>query len=119
MPFATLEIFENEKTLQRLKTLVPVFHKALEKFRPLPFVGDVRYIGMVGAVELVRDKKTKQPFDIKERIGQKIFQNGLKDHLILRPLGNVIYLFLPLSITKSQLNDVLKRTFKVIAGLVC
>jgi adenosylmethionine-8-amino-7-oxononanoate aminotransferase len=116
---ATLEIFEQEKTLQKLKTLVPIFHKGMEKFRPLPFVGDVRYIGMVGAIELVKDKKTKKPFDVKERIGQQIFQKGLKEHLILRPLGNVIYLFPPLSITKSQLNDILKRTFKVIANLAC
>ena len=76
-------------------------------------------IGMVGAIELVRDKKTKQSFDVKERIGQQIFQKGLKEHLILRPLGDVIYLFLPLSITKPQLNDILKRTFKIIANLAC
>jgi len=116
---ASLEIFEREKTLQKVKTLIPVFHSALEKFRPLPFVGDVRYIGMVGALELVKNKKTKQPFDVKERIGQQVFQKGLKENLILRPLGNVIYLFPPLSIAKTQLNDILKRTFKVIENLVC
>lgn len=115
---ATLEIFEREKTLQKVKKLIPIFHEGLEKLRPLPFVGDVRYIGMVGAIELVRDKKTKHPFDVKERIGRQIFQKGLKEHLILRPLGNVIYLFLPLSITKPQLNGILKRTFKVIENLV-
>ncbi len=114
---ATLEIFEQEKTLQKLKTLVPIFHKGMEKFRQLPFVGDIRCIGMVGAIELVKDKKTKKSFDVKRRIGQQIFQKGLKEHLILRPLGNVIYLFLPLSITKPQLNDILKRTFKIIANL--
>ncbi|MDD5327052.1 MAG: adenosylmethionine--8-amino-7-oxononanoate transaminase [Phycisphaerae bacterium] len=114
---ATLEIFELGKTLQKVKKLVPIFHKGMEKFKQLPFVGDVRCIGMVGALELVKDKKTKKPFDIKERIGQQIFQKGLEEHLILRPLGNVIYLFLPLGITKSQLNDILKRTFKVVANL--
>jgi adenosylmethionine-8-amino-7-oxononanoate aminotransferase len=116
---ATLEIFEQEKTILKLKSLVPIFHKGMEKFRQLPFVGNVRYIGMVGALELVEDKKAKKPFDVKERIGQRIFQNGLKEHLILRPLGNVIYLFLPLCVTKPQLNDILKRTFKVIASLIC
>jgi adenosylmethionine-8-amino-7-oxononanoate aminotransferase len=114
---ATIEIFEREKTLQKLKKLVPIFHKGMEKFRQLPLVGDVRCIGMVGALELVKDKKTKKLFDVKERIGQQIFQNGLKEHLILRPLGNIIYLFLPLGITKPQLNDILKRTFKVVANL--
>ncbi len=116
---ASLEIFEEEKTLKKLKTLIPIFHNSLEKFRPLNFVGDVRYIGMAGAIELVRDKKTKQLFDVKERIGRQIFQKALKEHLILRPLGNVIYLFPPLCITKTQLTDILQRTFKIIANLVC
>ena len=113
---ASLEIFEQEKTLRRLKTLIPIFHSGMEKFRPLLFVGDVRYIGMVGALELVKNKKTKQPFDIKKRIGQQIFQKGLKENLILRPLGNVIYLFLPLNITKTQLDNILERTFRVVAS---
>lgn len=114
---ATLEIFEEEKTLRILSTLIPVFHNGMEKFRPLPLVGDVRYIGMVGALELVKNKKTKRSFDTKEGIGRKIFQKGLKENLILRPLGNVIYLFLPLSITKAQLTDILKRTFRVVKSV--
>jgi len=74
---------------------------------------------MVGAVELVKDKNTKQPFDIKERIGQQVFQAGLKENLILRPLGNVIYLVLPLSTTNAELNDILARMFRVISKLAC
>ncbi len=89
----------------------------MEKFRELPFVGDVRCLGMVGAIELVKDKKTKEPFDIKERIGQKIFERGLKEHLLLRPLGNITYLFLPLCVTKPQLRDILRRTKRLISGL--
>lgn len=114
---ASLEIFEEEKTLEKIKTLIPIFHNGMEKFRPLSFVGDVRYIGMIGAVELVRDKKTNEPFDAAERIGQQVFQKGLKENLILRPLGDVIYLCPPLSITERQLNDILKKTFKVIKSL--
>jgi len=72
---------------------------------------------MVGAIELVRDKKTKKLFDVAERIGQRIFQKGLKENLILRPLANVIYLFPPLSITKRQLTDILTKTFKVIESV--
>ncbi|MHC4571717.1 MAG: adenosylmethionine--8-amino-7-oxononanoate transaminase [Planctomycetota bacterium] len=116
---ASLEIFEQEKTLEKVKDLIPVFQEGMEKFRPLNFVGDVRYIGMVGAIELVEDKKTKKPFDARERIGQRIFQKGLKEHLILRPLANVTYLFPPLSITKNQLCDILKRTLKIIESLSC
>ena len=114
---ASLDIFERENTLQKIKPLIKLLHSEMEKFRELPFVGDVRCIGMVGVIELVKDKKTKKPFDIKERIGQRIFERGLKEHLLLRPLGNVTYLFLPLCVTEPQLRDILRRTKRLISGL--
>ncbi len=116
---ASLEIFEQEQTLERIKDTIAVLHNGLEKFRQLKSVGDVRYIGMVGALELVKNKKTKKPFAVSERIGWQVFRRGLKKNLILRPLGDVIYLFPPLSITKRQLSDILKKTFGIIAELNC
>ena len=91
---ASLDVFRKEDTLERVKGLIPFFYKRLEKFREIPIVGDVRHIGMIGAIELVRDKKTKEEFGIKERISPEIYKAGLKKSLILRPLGNVVYLSL-------------------------
>lgn len=116
---ASLEIFEQEKTLKKIETLISLFHNGMEKFRPLAFVGDVRYIGMVGAVELVRNKQTSKPFSPAERIGYRIFQRGLKEGLILRPLGDVIYLWLPLCTTKKQLKTILKKTLNIVKNLNC
>jgi len=114
---ASLEIFEQEKTLEKIQPLIAMLHGKMEKFADLPFVGDVRCIGMAGAVELVKDKEAKKPFAVKDRIGQKVFEAGLKENLILRPLGNVIYLYLPLCTTEKQLRDILKRMLGVITGL--
>lgn len=111
---ASLGIFEEEDTLGRIKDLILLFHKKLEKFRELTLVGDVRYIGMIGAVELVRNKKTKERFGIKKRIGMNIYKNGLKGNLILRPLGDIIYLFLPLCITIGEVGEILDRTGRII-----
>ena len=80
-------------------------------------VGDVRYIGLIGALELVKDKKTKSGFDSEKRIGLKVYRDGLKNNIVLRPLGNVIYLFLPLCIKSSELEDILDRTYSVIKSL--
>ena len=113
---ASLEIFEQEKTLEKIKALVPYLHTAMEDFKPLDFVGDVRCIGMVAAIELIRDKKTKESFDISERIGHRVFHAGLKENLILRPLGNVIYLCPPLCITKPDLDIIIKKTLGIIAN---
>ena len=112
---ASLEIFEKEKTLERIKKIIPLFKDGLEKFRGLPIVGDVRHIGMIGALELVKDKKTKQ--DFKERIGLRVYKMGLEKNLILRPLGNITYLFLPLCIKENELGDIIDRTFSVIGAL--
>ncbi|MFC1675540.1 aminotransferase class III-fold pyridoxal phosphate-dependent enzyme [Planctomycetota bacterium] len=111
---ASLELFEQEKTLEKISKIIPFFHHGLERFRELDIVGDVRYIGMVGAVELVRDKRTGKPFKASERLGYRVFKEGLKENLILRPLGDVVYLVPPLCVSRNQLSDILKRTYKVI-----
>lgn len=114
---ASLDIFEEEKTLERIKKLIPLFYKELERFRILSLVGDVRYIGLIGALELVKDKQTKKTFNFKRRLGLEVYKRGLKRNLILRPLGNIIYLFLPLVIKENELNDILERTYAVIKSL--
>lgn len=114
---ASLDIFEKEKTLDRVRKTAPLLRKRLDEFKELPFVGDVRHIGLVGALELVKNKKTKKPFDLKERIGLQVYKQGLKKNLILRPLGDIIYLFLPLCIASEELEDILDRTYSVIAWL--
>ena len=94
--------------------MMPIFHESLEKFRHLPMVGDVRYIGMIGAVELVKDKNTKGRFDFNERIGLKIYKKGLKRSVILRPLGDIVYLFLPLCVNRDDIEYITSRTYDLI-----
>jgi adenosylmethionine-8-amino-7-oxononanoate aminotransferase len=111
---ASLDIFEEEKTLSKIGKLMPFFHEGLERFRTLSIAGDVRYIGMIGAIELVKDKTAKKPFDFNERIGLKIYKEGLKRKLILRPLGNIIYLYLPLCIKNREMDYILEESFSIL-----
>jgi len=110
----SLKVFEEEDTLNRLKKLIPLFHNGLERFRSLSIVGDVRDIGMIGAIELVKDRRTKEPFGFRERIGLEVYKRGVKRHLILRPLGNIIYLFLPLCAKKHELDYILNTTYEIL-----
>lgn len=114
---ASLELFKKENTLERVNSLIPFFRERLEDFRDLKFVGDLRHIGMIGAIELVKNKKTKRAFSLKERIGLKVYLEGLKKGLILRPLGSIVYFFFPLCLKKHQLQEILKRTFRIIKSL--
>jgi adenosylmethionine-8-amino-7-oxononanoate aminotransferase len=115
---ASLKIFEEEKTLARAQKTIAAFHKALEDFRDLPYVGDVRALGMIGAVELVKDKSTKERFAPKDnyRIMQEIYRAGLKEHLVLRPLGNIIYFWLPLGIAEKALDFILSAARACLSG---
>lgn len=114
---ASLRIFEEENTLDGIQDLILFFHEKLEKFKDLDLVGDVRYSGMIGALELVKNKLTKETFGFKERIGFKIYEEGLKKNLVLRPLGNIIYLFLPLCIKKKELEYILDNTYQVLSKM--
>ncbi|MFH1281254.1 MAG: adenosylmethionine--8-amino-7-oxononanoate transaminase [Candidatus Omnitrophota bacterium] len=100
---ASLRIFKEEKTLQKVRKLMPFFYQGLEKFRDLALVGDIRYIGFIGAIELVKDKKTKEGFGLKRRLGLEVYKRALKENLVLRPLGDIIYLFLPLCTSKAEI----------------
>jgi len=111
---ASLEVFEKERTLKRIKKILPLFNSRLRDFKELPFVGDVRHIGLVGAIELVENKKTKQRFDPRRRIGLEIYKQGLRKHLVLRPLGSVVYFFFPLCLKSKELGDILDKTFSLI-----
>jgi len=114
---ASLKVYKQENTLGKIKKLIPIFHKKLETFKDLPLVGDVRCIGMIGAIELVKNKKTKKSFGLERRIGLEVYQRALKQGLILRPLGSIIYFFLPLCIKKSQIIEALDKTYRIIRSL--
>lgn len=114
---ASLDIFEEEGVLEKLQETITRLQGERERFRDLPYVGDVRGIGMVLAFELVEDRETKAAFPPASRVGWQVYRRGLKQGLVLRPLGDVVYLFLPLSVTVRELDDILERTYTVLADL--
>jgi adenosylmethionine-8-amino-7-oxononanoate aminotransferase len=114
---ASLDIFKEDNVMERVQEIMPLFASHMEKFKGLPLAGDVRYIGLIGAIELVKDKATKKSFDFKERIGFTVYKRGLKKNIVLRPLGNIVYVFLPLCINKRELYDIMDRVYSVIESL--
>lgn len=67
-------------------------------------IGEIRSIGLINAIELVRDKKDKVGFEPKLRIGYEIYKKALEKGLILRPLGNVLYFNPPLTINEAEID---------------
>ena len=77
-----------------------------EKFLPLENVGEVRSIGLINAIELVKDKETKEPLDYTKRTGYQIYKRALERGVLLRPLGDVIYFNPPLIIEEQDMDFV-------------
>jgi adenosylmethionine-8-amino-7-oxononanoate aminotransferase len=86
----------------------------MELFRELDHVGDVRQKGLMVGIELVQDKATKEPYPLDEKIGIKVVMECRKQGLIIRPLGNVIVLMPPLSISEKTLTRMLSVVYRAI-----
>lgn len=114
---ASLDIFEEEDVLAGVGTKAARLQKEKERFREIELVGDVRGLGMVAAFELVQDRVSGTPFPAHLRVGRQVYRMGLDKGLILRPLGDVIYLFLPLCATSGEIDDILERTYAVLHHL--
>ncbi|MGH7965512.1 MAG: aspartate aminotransferase family protein [Candidatus Binatia bacterium] len=103
---ANLEIIEREKLVQRAKEQGRYLQKKLATLRDLPVVGDVRGQGLVAAVELVKDKETKDMFPAEVQIARKVWERALTNGLVTRVGGtNVIALCPPLIITREQIDE--------------
>ncbi|MGD0654064.1 MAG: adenosylmethionine--8-amino-7-oxononanoate transaminase [Thermoguttaceae bacterium] len=115
---ACLDIFEEEKTLKRLQPKIARLAEHLARLGQLPHVGHVRQCGLIGALELVRDKATKAPYPWEEKRGLKVCDYARTEGVLLRPLGNVIVIMPPLSITLAQLDKILGVVEQGIAEVI-
>ncbi|NPA94935.1 MAG: adenosylmethionine--8-amino-7-oxononanoate transaminase [Thermodesulfobacteria bacterium] len=106
----SLDVFESEGVLEKLPERISFLQGEKERFLDIDIVGDVRGIGMVAAFELVKDKASRASFDSKVRAGWQVYLRGLEKGLVLRPLADVIYLFLPLCTTREQMATILDKT---------
>lgn len=107
---ANLEVFKKEKTIKNLQKKIETLRKGLKKISGLQHVGEVRQKGFMVGIELVKDKKTKKPYDIKEKIGWKACYKAREKGLIIRPLGNVVVIMPPLNISTQELKKLLQIT---------
>ncbi|MGE7622465.1 adenosylmethionine--8-amino-7-oxononanoate transaminase [Viridibacillus sp. NPDC096237] len=110
-----LTIFEEEQVLTKLAPKQQLLKKlAHEAFDHLPYVGEYRQTGFVGAVELVTNKETKAQFQSEERIGYQIYQRALEKGLLIRPLDNIIYFMPPYVISEDEIKWMIETTKEVI-----
>jgi len=105
----TLKIYDEMEVVSRVRKLAPRMQSGLRRFADHPLVGEVRGVGLIGAIELVANKATKAPFDPKEAVGGFLIKRGHHHGLILRAIGDSIAFCPPLIIEEREIDLMLER----------
>ncbi len=101
---ATLNIFKQEPVLENNQPLIKKLAEVGKRFNDHPHVGDVRQTGMILAIEMVKEKASREEFDWRERRGIRVYQHALTQGALLRPLANVVYMMPPYVITEDEIE---------------
>ena len=109
-----IEIYQKRDIIGHVRTLMPVFEKRMKRLAEHPLVGEARYCGLVGGVELVADKRTKRSFGPKEGVGAQMAKFAEDHGAILRAMGDTIGFCPPMIITEAELNELFDRTEKAL-----
>jgi len=100
----TMKIFKEDRVIETNRKKFPIMQEYIEKkFSNQPHVGEIRHLGCVSAIQLVKDVKTKENFDWKDRTGFQIFRKSITKGAYLRNLGDVIYFMTPYIITEDEM----------------
>jgi len=111
---ASLDLLRETDALGRVAALERRLRAGLEPLRGLPIVGDVRVLGGVGVVELVADKLAKTAGGYLDQVGPRLAAAFLERGLLLRPLGNVLYVMPPYVISEAETAWVLEQVSDVL-----
>ena len=113
---ASLAVFAEEGTLgpEVFGPKAACYARGMAGLAELPHVGSVRFRGLMGGVELVRDKATKEPYPFTERIGHQVCMQARQHKVILRPLGDVVVLMPPLAASTAEIDLLFAATKKAI-----
>jgi adenosylmethionine-8-amino-7-oxononanoate aminotransferase len=101
---------------QKLETAM---RKALSALWPLRQVGDIRQVGLIAGLELVKDWRTRATFDLRQRAGMRVCEAMARHGVLTRPIGNVIVLMPPYCTTPAQMEQiasVISRSIKEVLG---
>jgi 4-aminobutyrate--pyruvate transaminase len=105
----TLKIYEQDDILSHVRRIAPRMQAGLRRFANHPLVGEVRGIGLIGAVELVADKTTGTSFDPSAGVGPFLTKRAHHHGLILRALGDSIAFCPPLIISEAEIDLMFER----------
>ena len=115
---ASLEILQSAASMKARTQLQKNLQTELQSLWSLPNVGDIRQVGLVAGIELVKDWRTRKPFALHERAGIRVCEAMAKRGVLTRPVGNVIVLMPPYCTTSAQLKKIVTALHDSIAAVL-
>jgi 4-aminobutyrate---pyruvate transaminase len=110
----TLRIYEESKIVDHVRRIAPKFLDGVRRFSDHLLVGEVRGVGLMAGIELVKNKQTKESFDPKLGVGAAFMRHALERGMIVRAIGDTVALSPPLVITEAETADMLSRLEKTL-----
>jgi len=114
---ASLDILRGKPSVYARQNLEKNLHDELQALWSLPNVGDIRQVGLIAGIELVRDWRTRKPFDLRERAGIRVCEAMARRGVLTRPVRNVIVLMPPYCTTKAQLQKIIRAVFDSVCEI--
>lgn len=115
----TLRIFAEEPVIERNRGLAAHMARAAAPLADHQHVADVRQTGMILAIEMVKDRATREPYDFRERRGLRVYRHALSKGMLIRPIGNVVYCMPPYVITPGEIERMVGVAAEAIEAATC
>jgi putrescine aminotransferase len=109
----SLRILREEKIIERVRTETgPYMQERWATLGDHPLVGEARMIGLIGALELVRDKATRTPFDDVGTVGTRCRDACFRNNLVMRAVGDTMVVSPPLVISRDEIDELVSLARK-------
>ena len=107
---ANINIMKNENLIDKVKTdSGPYLQKLWHELADHPIVGEVRGTGLIGAMELVKDKSSRQRFDDKGTLGLECRKHCVENGLVMRSVGDTMIISPPLIMSHDHINELIDK----------
>jgi adenosylmethionine-8-amino-7-oxononanoate aminotransferase len=113
---ASLEVLQSATSVRARKVLEQGLHRELQTLWSLPNVGDIRQVGLIAGIELVRNWRAREPFSLEERAGIRVCDEMAKHGVLTRPIGNVLVLMPPYCTTPAQLRQMVSALAQAVSA---
>ncbi len=115
---ASLDLLATKASVLQRARLQKQLHNELQSLWALPHVGDIRQVGLVAGIELVKNWRTREPFALRERAGIRVCEAMARQGVLTRPVGNVIVLMPPYCTTPVQLQKMVSALSEAVESIL-